>query len=541
MKVLSTIMLLLTGALLFGQHAREEMESFNYQAVLRHADGELMKGQMVNVLLSIKKGGSGGLDVFAETHKVVTDQYGLISLEVGAGDAVMHTLSEIDWSQQDFWLNISIDTENGTNYRSIGATKIMSVPFALQAGKAAEVTPALYQELRGNQWTEGTTDPANGAIEALPGDYYLNVSTAEVFKKEENGTWAYRGTLNPETGGDNRDDPNDWTTSGNSGTDPASNFIGTTDNNGLAFRINNTEEMRLTGKGLVIGQTSVPNNHVLTLRQQADDKFSGMKIINASNTRYARFFVGSNGTVFDAQNGTFMLRNFNQDRFFMDLDGNVGIGTKTPAKLLDVDGDALISGTLEVNTTNGGVLFPRLTTAERDVIIAANGTVIFNSTDQKLQGFVASEEVDQSMEEGTGSSWFVNSTNSPAQSFTAGISGDLTKIAINIVDFPGSTYGSITMKIFDGDGVGGTVLLTDTVGIPTFGEYEYTLSSSVAVTSGNSYTIQLSTIGIESVYWMLETGDPLPGGMRYVNTTSYPGHDHWFKATVLADRWKDLH
>ena len=38
----------------------------------------------------------------------------------------------------------------------------------------------------------------------------------------------------------------DWTTTGNSGTTPAGNFIGTTDDVGFAFRTNNVERMRLT-------------------------------------------------------------------------------------------------------------------------------------------------------------------------------------------------------------------------------------------------------------------------------------------------------
>ncbi len=38
----------------------------------------------------------------------------------------------------------------------------------------------------------------------------------------------------------------DWTTTGNVGTTPTGNFIGTTDANGFAFRTNDTERMRLT-------------------------------------------------------------------------------------------------------------------------------------------------------------------------------------------------------------------------------------------------------------------------------------------------------
>ncbi len=42
-----------------------------------------------------------------------------------------------------------------------------------------------------------------------------------------------------------------WTTAGNTGTSPATNFIGTTDNQPLTIRTNNTEQMRVTPTGSV--------------------------------------------------------------------------------------------------------------------------------------------------------------------------------------------------------------------------------------------------------------------------------------------------
>jgi hypothetical protein len=48
-----------------------------------------------------------------------------------------------------------------------------------------------------------------------------------------------------------------WNTAGNTGTTPATNFIGTTDNQPLTIRTNNTEQMRVTAAGYVgIGTTT---------------------------------------------------------------------------------------------------------------------------------------------------------------------------------------------------------------------------------------------------------------------------------------------
>ncbi|SEW47496.1 hypothetical protein SAMN05421841_3538 [Chryseobacterium wanjuense] len=51
-----------------------------------------------------------------------------------------------------------------------------------------------------------------------------------------------------------------WNTLGNAGTDPANNFVGTTDNQGLALRTNNTEKVRVTPTGNVGIGTTAPNS-----------------------------------------------------------------------------------------------------------------------------------------------------------------------------------------------------------------------------------------------------------------------------------------
>jgi hypothetical protein len=49
-----------------------------------------------------------------------------------------------------------------------------------------------------------------------------------------------------------------WGLTGNAGTNPSTNFLGTTDNNGLIFKTNNTERMRISsGGGVSIGTTTL--------------------------------------------------------------------------------------------------------------------------------------------------------------------------------------------------------------------------------------------------------------------------------------------
>ena len=65
-------------------------------------------------------------------------------------------------------------------------------------------------------------------------------------------------------------------------------------------------------------------------------------------------------------------------------DSKVGIGTNS------VDSGAA----LEVDGTTGGILFPRLTTTQRDALTPTNGLMIYNTTTSKFQGYAGGAWVD---------------------------------------------------------------------------------------------------------------------------------------------------
>ena len=79
--------------------------------------------------------------------------------------------------------------------------------------------------------------------------------------------------------------------------------------------------------------------------------------------------------------------------------GNIGIGTTNPTSALTVSGSAYVSGNLGIGTTNPkGVLdlvsttqplyLPRMTTAERNLIVGiSSGAVIFNTSINEFQGY----------------------------------------------------------------------------------------------------------------------------------------------------------
>jgi len=63
---------------------------------------------------------------------------------------------------------------------------------------------------------------------------------------------------------------------------------------------------------------------------------------------------------------------------------SAGAGTLTLGQSGDED-EVVIDGQLEVNTTTGALLLPRLTTAQRDGLTPVSGMIIYNTTDDVPQ------------------------------------------------------------------------------------------------------------------------------------------------------------
>jgi hypothetical protein len=85
--------------------------------------------------------------------------------------------------------------------------------------------------------------------------------------------------------------------------------------------------------------------------------------------------------------------NFNNELSFLSFWQNkFGIGKVEPEEKLDVAGNAVIRGNLTVNS--GLVNVSNFTSVERDELVPTNGSVIYNTTNNKFQGYANGEWVD---------------------------------------------------------------------------------------------------------------------------------------------------
>jgi len=125
----------------------------------------------------------------------------------------------------------------------------------------------------------------------------------------------------------------DWLLAGNSNTDPASDFIGTSDGQPLVFRTANTEHLRIDPAGNLGIGTSTPA-HPLHLAGGKMLRIEGGS--SSSDSAPYLSFGGYGAFSIDAPgvpSGRFVVQN----------SGNVGIGTATPSTTLHVNGDLTVS------------------------------------------------------------------------------------------------------------------------------------------------------------------------------------------------------
>ena len=177
---------------------------------------------------------------------------------------------------------------------------------------------------------------------------------------------------------------NDWTLLGNAGTNPSTNFIGTTDAQDLVFRTGNTEKMRLLNNGRLSVSTSTPRGRIhaeerfinnigtiypllpgVTVQDNSD--FIGFSTVDkdgnlaTTDDSDAIIYWGDNNnehlyfSTFTFVGGaTQMTRT---DLVTIQNNGNVGIGVATPTNKLQVAGNTSTTNFQMTNAPiNGGLM-----------------------------------------------------------------------------------------------------------------------------------------------------------------------------------------
>lgn len=150
-------------------------EAIKYQSIIRGTSGNTLINQQVSMQAIIWQGAPGLSNVYQENVTLVTNDFGLITRNIG--EASLVSFASISWENGPFFLEVGIDPTGGTNYAAItGTSKILSVPYALSAKRAMYADSSNYAVLAQNSDSSQTSSFSHFAVSSGVSDSSLNES-----------------------------------------------------------------------------------------------------------------------------------------------------------------------------------------------------------------------------------------------------------------------------------------------------------------------------------------------------------------------------
>jgi hypothetical protein len=279
-------------------------EAFQYQAVVRDTEGNIRANEDVTLTISILEGSANGAILYEESHDVTTNAMGLVDLMIGKG-STGDDFTAINWSEGAWFIQVSVDGN------VMGTSQLLSVPFAKYADHAGNTFSGSYNDLSDIpvQLDTDSTDDFSGSFPDLNGiPQHLDTDSTNDFsgdyadlsnkpdleaKLDSSATLGWDKDTTDDFSGDYDDlidrpkyisdiklvadgrpirrvgepeNPDDaatkayvdtssggsWSLKGNAAIDTSIHFIGTTNEQPLVFKVNNTERMRLDTGGTLV-------------------------------------------------------------------------------------------------------------------------------------------------------------------------------------------------------------------------------------------------------------------------------------------------
>ncbi len=133
MKQRFLLSLLLFVALAISASAQGVPQGINYQCIVRNNQtGDPVTNQTVTLLFSLRNGSPNGTVDYQEKHVGSTNEFGLVNLVIGRGQAQVNTFAGINWSSGSKFLTVLLETSPNV-FDEIGNSELLSVPYALYA------------------------------------------------------------------------------------------------------------------------------------------------------------------------------------------------------------------------------------------------------------------------------------------------------------------------------------------------------------------------------------------------------------------------
>jgi hypothetical protein len=272
---------------------------------------------------------------------------------------------------------IDVVSSAGSSLLTVGSSGAMTLlPFGTSAGNTNELR---FTELAAG----GTNYVGFKAPDAIAADRIWTLPSADgtsgqILSTNGSGVLSWTSALTSTSG---------WGTTGNSGLNASSNFLGTIDSVDVVFRHTNSERMRMTRNGLRVVQNGTPVASQWVASFQNIGNPTYLELLNSSEGGGMYMGMRGNGSIGDTatlwnwQAGPLVFytgttNKASMARMFISSDGNVTIGNHstqfTPAAKLHIRGGNLLIDT--VGTASGQLLFRNQLGTANTSIRAGNQT-----------------------------------------------------------------------------------------------------------------------------------------------------------------------
>lgn len=122
-------------------HITTDSGGFNYQAVARNTDGEILSSENIQLRFGLYPGAYTTTPDWQETHMTTTDAYGVFSLTIGKGiktESTVETFDDLNFVAFEYWLKIEIN-DNG-QWAEVHFEALKKVPYAASADASSDGT-----------------------------------------------------------------------------------------------------------------------------------------------------------------------------------------------------------------------------------------------------------------------------------------------------------------------------------------------------------------------------------------------------------------
>ncbi len=158
-------------ASLFYMLSAQAPQQFNYQAIVRNTSGTpVANNTAVTLRFTIHDNNASGTTVFTETQNTSANQFGLVNVQIGS----INNLTPVNWGSGAKFLQVEVALNNSGTFTDMGTTQILSVPYALYAGKSTSHTQYLRTSIPTNYVRDTAVFTIDSMVVQESGTYLLS-------------------------------------------------------------------------------------------------------------------------------------------------------------------------------------------------------------------------------------------------------------------------------------------------------------------------------------------------------------------------------